>query len=543
MRSFSSELPAVPRDSKSPMGDDDRDVSATPAAHAPNAGTDQSLAHSDFTSVVELIKDYAIFILDTEGYVTTWNLGAQRIKGYPASEIIGEHFSRFYTPEDVRADLPAKALRAALQDGRYEQEGWRVRRDGSRFWADVVITPIRGASDELVGFVKVTRDLTERKRAQENLRLSRERTRLLVENLRDYAIFFVDLSGNVRSWNSGAERMTGYRADQIVGHHFSILYRPEEVGERRPQRDLEIAIRDWRVEYEGWRVRKDGSFFRAELGMWVLYDDSGTTVGFIVSIKDLTDRNKAVEERALRVAAETALNERDAFLSMASHELRSPLSALKLYVQVIRDDLKSDNFERAIAKLPERLERVQKQADRVEELIRRMMTVSMIAAGQLKLAPQNVDLSALAAAVIASMTEAAQQAKCEVSLRTPGSVEGIWSPQHIEEVVRNLLQNGLKFGRNHPVDVEVGADETHAWLTVKDQGIGIAKADQARIFERFQRAVDPSNYGGFGVGLWISRELVNASGGQISVRSEPGQGATFTVSLPRSPVDGAQAGL
>ena len=525
------------------MGADDRDVSATSAAHDQTAGTDRPLAQSDFTSVVELIKDYAIFILDAEGHVTTWNLGAQRIKGYRASEIIGEHFSRFYTPEDARAGLPAKALRTALEDGRYEKEDWRVRKDGSRFWADVVITPIRGASDKLVGFVKVTRDLTERKLAQENLQLSRERSRLLVENLRDYAIFFVDLSGKVGSWNSGAERMMGYRPDQIVGHHFSILYLPEEVGEGRPKHDLEIAIRDWRVEYEGLRVRKDGSFFPAEVAIWVLYNDSGTTVGFIISIKDLTERNKALEERTLRLAAETALSERDAFLSMASHELRSPLSALKLYVQVIRDDLKSDNFERAIAKLPERLERVQKQADRVEELIRRMMTVSMIAAGQLKLAPQNVDLSALAAAVIASMTEAAQQAKCEVSLRTQGSVEGIWSPQHIEEVVRNLLQNGLKFGRNHPVDVEVGADETHAWLTVKDQGIGIAKADQARIFERFQRAVDPSNYGGFGVGLWISRELVNASGGQISVRSEPGQGATFTVSLPRSPVDGAQAGL
>ena len=530
----------MPRDSKSPVGDDERDVSAPSDAHDPTAGTDRSLAQSDFTSVVELIKDYAIFILDADGRVTTWNLGAERIKGYRAREIIGEHFSRFYTPEDARADLPAKALRAALEDGRYENEGWRVRKDGSRFWADVVITPIRGASGESVGFVKVTRDLTERKLAQENLRLSRERSRLLVENLRDYAIFFVDLSGNVGSWNLGAERMTGYRPGQIVGRHFSILYPPEEVGEGRPQRDLEMAIRDWRVEYEGWRVRKDGSSFQAEVAMWVLYNDSGTTVGFITLIKDLTERNKVQEEQTMRLAAESALHERDVFLSMASHELRSPLSALKLYVQVIRDDLKSGNLERAITRLPERLERVQKQADRVEELIRRMMTVSIIAAGPIKLAPQNVDLSALASAVIASMAEAAQRANCKVSLRTPGPVEGFWSPEHIEEVVRNLLQNGLKFGRDQPVDVGVGADETHAWLTVKDQGIGIAEADQERIFERFQRSVDPGNYGGLGVGLWIARQLVKACGGEISVRSAPGQGATFTLSLPRSPVNGPQ---
>jgi PAS domain S-box-containing protein len=530
----------VPTDRKSPKGADDRDVSDSLDAHDPTAAARPSLAHSDFSSVVELIKDYAVFLLDTTGHVTTWNLGAQRIKGYQANEIIREHFSRFYTAEDVKAGLPAKALRTALEDGRFEEEGWRVRKDGSRFWADVVITPVRGANGEPAGFVKVTRDLTERKVAQENLRQSRERSRLVVENLRDYAIFFVDLSGNVGTWNSGAERMTGYRPDQIVGRHFSTLYPPEEVGEGRPRRDLEIASRDWRVEYEGWRVRKDGSRFQAEVAMWVLYNDSGMTVGFIISIKDVTERNKAQEERALRLAAESALRERDDFLSIASHELRSPLSALKLYVQTIRDELKSGNLERAIVRLPERLERVQKQADRVEALISRMITVSIIAAGQIKLDPQNVDLSALASVVIAGMTEAAQQARCEVSLRTPGPVEGFWSPEHIEEVVRSLLQNALKFGRGQPVHVEVGADQSQAWLTVEDHGIGIAEAEQERIFERFQRAVDPSNYGGFGVGLWISRQLVKASGGEISVRSEPGQGATFRFSLPRFPGDGAE---
>jgi PAS domain S-box-containing protein len=530
----------VPRDSKSPRGADDRNLSVNSDANDPRTGTDRSLAQSDFSSVVELIKDYAVVLLDANGRVTTWNLGAQRIKGYQASEIIGEHFSRFYTAEDVKADLPAKALRTALQDGRYEKEGWRVRKDGSRFWADVVITPVRGASGEPAGFVKVTRDLSERKVAQENLRQARERSRLLVENLRDYAIFFVDLSGKVGTWNSGAEQMTGYRPDQIVGRNFSILYPPEEVKEGRPRRDLEIAARDWRVEYQGWRLREDGSRFQAEVAMWVLYNDRGRTVGFIISIKDVTERNRAQEERAMRLAAESALRERDDFLSMASHELRSPLSALKLYLQTIREELTSGNLERAIARLPERLERVQKQADRVAALISRMMTVSIVAAGHIRLDPQNVDLSALASAVIADMTEAAQQAHCEVSLQTPGPVEGFWSPEHIEEVVRNLLQNALKFGRGKPIQIEVGADETHAWFTIEDHGIGIGDADQERIFERFQRAVDSRNYGGFGVGLWISRQLVKASGGEIGVRSKPGQGATFRFSLPRFPVDGAR---
>jgi PAS domain S-box-containing protein len=540
MRSFLCEFPAVPRDSKSPGGADDRNVSVNSDAGDPTARTDRSLAHSDFSSVVELIKDYAVFLLDENGRVRSWNLGAQRIKGYQASEIVGEHFSRFYTAEDVKANLPAKALHTALQDGRYEKEGWRVRKDGTRFWADVVITPVRSASGELAGFVKVTRDLTERRLAQENLRQSRERSRLLVENLRDYAIFFVDLNGNVGTWNSGAEQMTGYRPDQIVGRHFSILYPPEEIKEGRPSRDLEIAVRDWRVEYEGWRLRKDGSRFQAEVAMWVLYNDRGTTVGFIISVKDVTERNKAQEERALRLGAESALRERDDFLSVASHELRSPLSALKLYVQTILEELKSGNLEHAMAKLPERLERVRKQADRVEALISRMITVSIVAAGHIKLEPQNMDLSALASAVITDMTEAAQRANCEVSLQTPGPVEGFWSREHIEEVIRSLLQNALKFGRAKPIQIEVGADETYAWLNVKDQGIGIEKADQERIFERFQRAVDTRNYGGFGLGLWISRQIVKLSGGEIGVHSTPGQGAVFTFSLPRFPVDGAR---
>ena len=500
--------------------------------HQP-AGMKPQLAQADFSSVVELIKDYAVILLDAEGNVATWNVGAQRMKGYQAEEIIGKHFSRFYTSEDVEAELPAKALRAALEEGRFEKEGWRVRKDGTRFWADVVLTPVGGPEGELTGFVKVTRDLTERKLAQENLRQSRERSRLLVENLRDYAIFFVDLEGKVGSWNSGAERVTGYRPDDIVGKHFSVLYPDEEIQAGRPQRDLEMVARDWRVEYEDWRVRRDGSRFQAEVAMWVLYDDSGTTVGFIISIKDITERNKTQEERMLRLAAESALRERDDFLSMASHELRSPLAALKLHVQTIREELKSGDLERATARLPERLDRVQKQADRVEELISRLMNVSVIAAGQIRLMPEETDLSTLASAVIAELSEASQQANCEISLRKLAPVVGRWSPGHIEEVIRNLLHNALKFGRGKPIEVEVGGDRARAWVSVTDHGIGIAAADKERIFERFQRAVNPRNYGGFGLGLWISRQLVNASGGEISVRSEPGHGATFTVSLPR----------
>jgi len=173
-------------------------------------------------------------------------------------------------------------------------------------------------------------------------------------------------------------------------------------------------------------------------------------------------------------------------------------------------------------------------------LISRMMTVSIIAAGQIKLSPQPMDLSALVEAVVADMAEAAQQANCELSFRSPGAVWGQWSSERIEEVIRNLLQNALKFARGKPVEVEVGGDAVRAWVSVKDHGIGIAEADQERIFGRFQRAVDSRNYGGFGLGLWISKEIVNACGGEISVSSQPGEGATFTILLPRGVTEGAE---
>jgi PAS domain S-box-containing protein len=531
MRSSQRNLLTLLNDSRSRMAADREN---NPRDELGGSRRHTSLAHADFSSVVELIKDYAVFLLDAEGNVATWNLGAQRIKGYRAEEIIGKHFSRFYTSEDVEAGLPATALRKALEEGRFEKEGWRVRKDGTRFWADVVITPVSGSGGDLTGFVKVTRDLTERKLTEESLRQSRERSRLLVENLRDYAIFFIDMQGTIGSWNSGAERVTGYHRDDVVGKPLSILYPAGEIEQGRPQRDLEMVAREWRVEYEGWRVRKDGSRFQAEFAMWVLYDDAGTTIGYIVSIKDLTERNKAQEELALRLAAESALRERDEFLSMVSHELRSPLAALKLNVQTIREELKLGNTERMVARLPDRLDRVQKQADRVEELISRMMNASVVAAGKTRLVPQAVDLSVLAAAVVADMAETAKQANCELSLHAPEPVVGEWSPEHIQEVIRNLVQNALKFGRGEPVQVTVGGDTTHGWVSVEDRGIGIAEVDQERIFGRFQRAVNPRNYAGFGLGLWIAKETVQVSGGKISVRSQPGEGATFMVSLPRT---------
>jgi PAS domain S-box-containing protein len=184
-----------------------------------NARSEPENSHESegrFRLLVESVRDYAIFMLDPDGRVLTWNAGAERFKGYQANEIIGQHFSRFYPPEALARDLPRHELEVAKETGTFEDDGWRVRKDGSLFWANVVITAVRDATGKLLGFAKVTRDLTQRRNQEEALRQSEERFRLLVEGVADYAIFMLDVNGKVATWNVGAQRIKGYSSEEII---------------------------------------------------------------------------------------------------------------------------------------------------------------------------------------------------------------------------------------------------------------------------------------------------------------------------------------
>ncbi|HEY6902671.1 MAG TPA: PAS domain S-box protein, partial [Candidatus Acidoferrales bacterium] len=250
------------------------------------------LSEERFRRLVDEVKDYAIFMLDPEGKVKTWNEGAERIKGYRADEIIGQHFSRFYSSEDVERGKPEEQLRIAVREGRSQDDGWRIRKDGSRFWASVVITALRDERGELRGFGKITRDLTERRRNEESLRHSEERFRLMVDAVKDYAIFMLDGDGRVVSWNPGAERIKGYSAAEIVGQHLSVFY-PEEARRRRwPEQQLATAREHGRAEDESLRVRKDGSTFWAHVVMTPVRDATGTLRGYAKVVRDLTDRKR-----------------------------------------------------------------------------------------------------------------------------------------------------------------------------------------------------------------------------------------------------------
>lgn len=258
--------------------------------------------------IVQGTTDYAIFMLDPLGRIVTWNAGAERIKQYKAEEIIGQHFSRFYPQDVIDRGWPEYELQVATSEGRFEDEGWRLRKDGSRFWANVVITALRDEWGQLVGFSKVTRDLTERKAAEESLRRSEERFRHMVEGVKDYAIFMLDPSGHVASWNQGAERIKGYAADEIIGRHFSTFYPQEALDRGWPEHELKVAVAEGRFEDEGWRVRKDGSPFWANVVITAIKDDENRLLGFTKVTRDLTARREA-EENARRLAEETAARE------------------------------------------------------------------------------------------------------------------------------------------------------------------------------------------------------------------------------------------
>jgi PAS domain S-box-containing protein len=483
--------------------------------------------------ILESIEEYAIFMLDPEGHVESWNAGAERIKGYRADEILGHHFGVFYLPEDAAAGKPDAALKEARERGRYEEEGWRVRKDGSRFWASVVISVMRDASGRVEGFSKVTRDLTERREAQEALRRAEERYRVLVETVQDYAIFRLDPDGTVASWNSGAERIKGYRADEIVGRHFSAFYPPEDIAAGKPEALLQAARERGRHEQEGWRVRKDGSRFWADIVVTALHTPSGELWGFVKVTRDLTARHAAEADRLRRAQAEEAVRLRDEFLSIASHELKTPLTALHMELHSI-----PRSFPELDPRLARKVDRATRSADRLGTLMSDLLESSRLATQHYQLDRQPFLLAEAVRDVLEHFAEPAVEAGCRVTLRVESAAQGVWDRSRLQQVVTNLLSNAIKYGAGAPVEVRVAVDGTEAVLTVEDGGPGIPDDALSRIFDRFERAVPVRHYGGLGLGLYVSREIVAAHGGSIAAQNVPGGGARFTVRLPLAPGDG-----
>lgn len=511
-------------------------------------------AEEKFSLLVESVRDYGIFLMDPFGNIQSWNLGAERIKGYTAEEVIGKNFSIFYTDADIQRRHPQHELELALKNGKYEEEGWRIRKNGTKFWANIVITALKDKKGKHVGFAKVTRDLSERKEAEERLIKSEERLRKMFEGIKDYAMILLDPEGNVTSWNEGARRINGYEAKEIIGKSFKAFYPEQDIQMGKCDYELIEASETGRFEDEGWRIRKDGTKFWANVLITAIRDDNGKVLGFSKVTRDITDKKrsddllkmaysnleKRVEERTsdlMKINAQLseAVRTRDEFLSIASHELRTPLTPLKLQVQSFISNIR----KKTIKTLPdERLQRMgdtcERALNRLTSLIDNLLDVSRINSGKLVLALEDVNLQELAAEILDRYKFDIQSSGSRIDLTIKEKVIGHFDRLRIEQIFLNLLTNSLRYGNKKPIDIQISKDHGFAKIVFKDNGMGIAPKDFERIFERFER-VDETlnpNAGGLGLGLFITKQIVEAHGGTISVDSKSGEGATFTVLLP-----------
>ncbi len=487
-----------------------------------------------FRRLVESVQDYAIFALDPKGVVVTWNAGAQSLKGYAAHEIIGKHFSTFYPPEDIAAGKPEREIVDAIRDGRVEDEGWRIRKDGSRFWANVVITSLRNDEGELIGFAKVTRDQTERRRHDEELRISEERFRLLVQGVRDYAIFMLDPNGRVASWNAGAERIKGYTAEEIIGQHINAFYPAADVAANKTKMELDHASRFGSYEEEGWRVRKDGSCFWANVLITAIRSPEGNLVGFAKVTRDLTER-KAAQERSIadarRIAeTESASRTKSEFLAAMSHELRTPINATLGYTDLMEMGVGGDLSEQH----QDYLARIRGSQQYLLRIITDLLNYSRIEAGQVEYDVENVIVHDVVDAVL-PMIEPQALSK-GLTIRhgpCPAGLEAQADRARAEQIVLNLLVNAVKFTPpGGSIRVGCGSSGSRVVITVADTGPGVPQEHQTSIFEPFVQVGRSltSGHEGTGLGLAISRDLARAMGGDLSLDSS-GEGATFTVSL------------
>ena len=470
-----------------------------------------------FEQVVAAVTDYAIFTMDSSGVILDWNQGAERIKRYKADEIVGRHFSCFYSEEDRAKGIPAMELEVAKRDGRFSDEGWRLRGDGSQFWAGLTITHIPTENR----FIKITRDLTERMLATEALRQSEERFRLLLEGVTDHAIFLLDPEGHVMSWNTGAHRLKGYEEREILGRHFSVFY-PEESRNSQPTALLRKALTHGRSESEGWRIRKDGSRFWANVVITALFDVAGELRGYAKVTRDLTER------RNVEVLQEID-RRKDAFLATLAHELRNPLAPLLFGVDLlIKSPGDADVLERVAPML-------QRQVDQMSRLIDDLLDMSRVNTGKVVLKKERVSLKEVIDSAVETVAPAVAENGHQLTVQLPNGLTEIEvDSARFSQIISNLLSNAVKFtpaGGHISVEGSI-VTPTTLRLTVSDNGRGIAPALQGRVFELFEQGVHGAG-GGLGIGLTLVRAITELHGGTVTLTSAgEGMGSEFHLILP-----------
>jgi PAS domain S-box-containing protein len=475
--------------------------------------------------LIEAVSDYGIFMLDPEGHIVSWNSGAQKLNGWRRDEILGKHFSIFYPEESVASGWPQEELRLAKARGRFEDEGWRLRKDGTRFWANVVITSLYGPMGELTGFAKVTRDLTERRQHEEELRISEERFRLMVDSVRDYAIFMLSPTGMVESWNTGAEAIKGYRADEIIGHDFRTFYTPEDRAAGVPDGGLEIARSQGRFSTEGWRVRKDGNLFWASVVITAVHGPSGDLRGFAKVTRDMTERRRLEE-------LEDSSRRMNEFLAMLAHELRNPLAPIRNAVTIMQLETLGSPVLRNCRDV------IDRQLTHITRLVDDLLDVGRLTTGKIKLRRELVRLSDVVTRSVETVRPLITTRRHTLEIDQPAEAVYVnGDSTRLSQVLQNLLVNAARYTpENGRILLRVYAADSFAYFSVTDNGRGIAPEDLRRIFQLFvqaESAYSAAAESGLGIGLTLARSLTEMHGGSIDATSPGvGQGSTFTVRLP-----------
>lgn len=494
--------------------------------------------------LVDAIKDYAIYLLDADGVIATWNTGAALFKGYCADEIIGRHFSIFYTEEDRAAGLPERALAKAAQEGRFEAEGWRVRKDGSRFWTHVVIDPVMDGRD-VIGFAKITRDVSTRKAVDRALYESEQRFQSLVQGVRDYAIYMLDPVGNITNWNTGAEAIKGYKAGEVLGRNFSMFYTPEDRAAGKPQLALATALGEGKFEGEAIRVRKNGERFWAHVLIDPIHDDEGGLLGFAKVTRDITEKRRAQEEieHARQALAQAQKMEAIGRLTGGvAHDFNNLLTVIRSSAELLQHDALAPPRRRKY------VEAIASASERAALLTSQLLAFSR----RQPLQPEVFDVSARLEG-LRQIIMASAGSTVTIDMSLGGGTFGVCAdPGQFDNAVINMVVNArdampeggrIKVHISRAVGVpsirgHAAAPGDFVTVAISDTGEGMTRETQTHIFEPFF-TTKPVNRG-TGLGLSQVYGFAKQSQGEIDVRSELGVGSTFTLYLPACASEGGE---
>lgn len=511
-------------------------------------------AETRLNLLIESATDYGFILLDTEGNVEGYNPHTNSAQSFSQEDIIGSHLSQFYLSVDIENKVPQKHLERAKEFGRIEEDIAMVRKDGSSFFTKVIITSLKNDLGFLIGFSLIIRDQSKFKEIAERLHYGEAlASHKIFDGIKDYAVFTLDLEGVIQSWNEGARRIHGFESKEVIGKHFSIIL-PVESPLDKSKYEIEETLNTGRYVEEGWRTRKDGSLFWANIVISTVKNNDHKIIGFIKVTRDMTDRKrsedllkmaykdleKKIDQRTnelmtSNIKLQEAIQIRDEFLSIASHELKTPLTPLKMQTQIIRKRVNEGTFKDLDdTKIHKIINVLESSVNRLTDLIENLLDVSRINLERMVIRKEEINLKIVFERLFERYKSSIEMNKTKVYLSIEEDIVGHFDELRIEQVFLNLLMNALKYGEQKPIEINVKKVDYCVLIEFRDQGTGIAEDYHQKIFQRYERLDIHKNVSGLGLGLYITKEIIEAHEGSITVESQLGKGSIFRIQLPLS---------